>query len=102
MPNNVRFTRYLVPDLREACEWYDNISLHLGQRFREAVNAAFDRLEKSPRAAPCVVLCRNDRFIRVRQFPYLVLFRIKDDVAFVMGVAHTSADLQPWLDRDIG
>ena len=100
MASQLRFNRLVVLDLQASTDWYDNISIPLGNRFRKAINSSFDEIEHSPRAFPLVRPDRQVRFKRVSRFPYLVLYRVEEATVYVLGVAHSSSDLTPWLERD--
>lgn len=95
----LRFHRFLTPDLREATDWYDEISATLGNRFRAAVQDALRQIQRSPAAGPLVPSSSLIRFYRVRRFPYLVLYHFDRETPLIVGIAHSSSDLQKWLDR---
>lgn len=67
---SLRFTRWIPDDLAEALNWYDSKSTALGDRFRAAVDAAFDAVEKSPELHPFAIPELGIRFYRLRRFPW--------------------------------
>jgi hypothetical protein len=73
----LRFTRWVPDDLVEALAWYDGKSPALGDRFRAAVDLAFDTIEKSPESFPLAFPDVGGRFYRLRRFPYLILYRVE-------------------------
>lgn len=88
----------LVPsDLREAIDWYDNISLSLGNRFREMVDARFDDIARYPDHFGHAF--DGIQFARIDRFPYIVLFRDMGDVVHVLGVFHGASDPEKWRQR---
>ena len=44
MADRLRFHPLVASDLRDAIAWYDEISVELGNRFRETVDARFDHI----------------------------------------------------------
>jgi hypothetical protein len=48
MADRLRFHRLVASDLREAIQWYDDISAGLGNRFREMVDKRFDEIADHP------------------------------------------------------
>jgi len=48
MASIVRFYPSVAVDLTAATQWYDNISLELGNRFRRAVGERFDAVQQHP------------------------------------------------------
>jgi toxin ParE1/3/4 len=90
----------LVPeDLIEALDWYDGKSVELGNRFRAAVDAAFDDIEVSPESFPLAFPDLRVRFYRLHRFPYLVLYRVDESAAIVIGVRHGASDPEKWRRR---
>jgi plasmid stabilization system protein ParE len=85
--------------LAEALNWYDSKSMALGDRFRAAVDAAFDAVEESPESYPFAISELRIRFYRLRRFPYLVLYRIEESAIVVIGVRHGASDPKKWRER---
>jgi toxin ParE1/3/4 len=96
---SLRFTRWIPDDLAEALNWYDSKSTALGDRFRTAVDAAFDAVEESPELHPFAIPELRIRFYRLRRFPYLVLYRIEESAIVVIGVRHGASDPKKWRER---
>ena len=100
MVDRLRFHPLVASDLRDAIAWYDDISVGLGNRFRERVDSRFDDILANPeffgRAFDDV------RFARVHRFPYVILFRSTAETVFVLGVFHTASDPEKWRRRAAG
>lgn len=77
MADRLRFHPLVAEDLRVATEWYDGISLNLGNTFRMHVNARFDDIGQRPESFAAAF--EDVRFVRIKRFPYLVLFRESED-----------------------
>jgi hypothetical protein len=95
----LRFTRWVPDDLVEALDWYDGKSTVLGDRFRAAVDSAFDDIEASPELYPLAFPDLRVRFYRLKRFPYLVLYRVEESVVIVIGVRHGASDPKKWRER---
>ena len=95
----LRFTRCVPDDLAEALDWYHAKSPTLGDRFRAAVDAAFDAIENSPESFPLVFPELGVRLYRLRRFPYLVLYRVEKSAIIVIGVCHGASDPAKWRHR---
>jgi hypothetical protein len=85
--------------LIEAIDWYDSKSNGLGDRFRAAINAAFDDIEKAPELYPLAFTDLNVRFYRVQRFPYLVLYRVEANMTLVISVRHGASNPEKWRQR---
>jgi len=99
MAEDLRFHPSVVSDLSEAIAWYDERSEGLGDRFRAAVDARFDDILEGPERFPRAFDDLDFRFVRVRRFPYLVLYRIRKDAVIVLGVFHSASDPAKWRRR---
>ena len=95
----LRFARLVSTDLIEALAWYDARSTALGDRFRAAVDAAYDEIETSPELSPFAFHDLNVRFYRLRRFPYLILYRVEESTIIVIGIWHGASDPEKWRRR---
>ena len=48
MAEPLRFHPLVADDLEAAADWYDNISIELGNRFRASVDSRLDAIELTP------------------------------------------------------
>ena len=99
MADNLRFHPQVASDLSGAIAWYEERSMGLGDRFRAAVDARFDDVLKTPELFPRAFDDADFRFVRVRRFPYLVLYRLRKDTIYVLGVFHAASDPAKWRRR---
>ena len=97
MADRLRFHPLVASDLSEAIRWYADISVGLGDRFRQMVDARFDDIAAHPERFPRAF--GNDRFARLKRFPYLVLFRESTELVFGLGVFHGASDPAKWRRR---
>ncbi len=99
MADNLRFHPLVASDLLEAIGWYEQRSIGLGNRLRAAVDARFDDIRQTPELFPRAFDDVDFRFVRVRRFPYLVLYRVRKDHLHVLGVFHSASDPAKWRRR---
>lgn len=97
MSDKLRFHPRVYDDLRAAINWYDEISVELGNRFRAQVDERFDGIEDMPESYAIAI--DDLRFGRVGSFPYILLFRVRAEVVHVLGLFHTSTDMAQWKAR---
>ena len=86
-------------DFLEARRYYaEHESEELADSFRNAVNDAADRIARDPESLP--IVDGAHRYLRMRRFPYLLIFRIPDDDrVIIVAVAHTSRRPGYWKRR---
>ena len=70
----------------------------MAEQFRIAVDRAVNRVAAEADALP--ILSGPYRWVRVRRFPYLLIFRRQSaDVLMIVAVAHTSRRPGYWRHR---
>ena len=95
----IEFHEQASAEVRKAQQWYAERSRRASLRFRLEVGKALDRIEESPQRFP--KLLADYRYARVFGFPYIIVFRRRDDGAeFVVAIAHTSRRSGYWMTRD--
>ena len=98
MPTTVVFHRLAAREYRNSRDWYAARSDSVAERFRIAVDRAVARVEAEADALP--VHSGPYRWVRVRRFPYLLIFRRKSpEVIVIVAVAHTSRRPGYWRRR---
>jgi toxin ParE1/3/4 len=93
----LRLRQVAVSDIAEARSWYEAQQSGLGQRFLEAIDAAFERIQSRPLAFPIVQ--RDARRALVGRFPYSIYFRLRGDEIRVLAVVHQSRHPKHWRRR---
>jgi toxin ParE1/3/4 len=94
----INFHRLAAREYRSARDWYRKSSETVVSKFRDAVDRAIARIEKDADALP--LLTQGYRYVRVARFPYIVVFRRReDDSVMVVAVAHTSRRPGYWRRR---
>lgn len=92
-----RYHPKFAADLKFANEYYDNISIDLGNRFRKTVGDQLTLISEIPEAF--ATIHNQVRAARLRNFPYLILYRNFPDHVYVVGFVHAASDRQHWFDR---
>ncbi|MBI1321945.1 type II toxin-antitoxin system RelE/ParE family toxin [bacterium] len=85
-------------DLREARTWYERQRTGLGDLYLDYVEEAFELVALNPDLFPKVF--ENNRLVRVRRFPYIVVYRVDDDQITIVAVYHCSRDPRGWQNRN--
>lgn len=81
----------------EAAIYYEDQVEGLGERFVTRIEAAAARILTNPLLPPC--FDRKCRKIRTEKFPYLVIYRVKEDHVQILAIAHTSRRPGYWKER---
>ena len=77
-----------VIDIQEAFEWYEMQNEGLGFEFIEEVENGFENICNHPQYYTSVNV--DFRRIKVKRFPYLIVYEIEGDSVIVISVMHTS------------
>ena len=84
-------------DVRKAYEWYQEQKSGLGEVFLERVQECLRSIGRSPKAFH--LIAHDMRRAIVKQFPYVIFYRIEARAIYVYAVFHTSQNPQKWIDR---
>jgi plasmid stabilization system protein ParE len=84
-------------DVKKAYRWYEERKPGLGEAFLDRVEECLRTIGRSPTAFRVVM--KDVRRAIVKQFPYVIFYRIERKVIHVYSVFHTSQDPQRWMDR---
>ena len=97
MANRERFHKDFVLDLVSITDYYDSVSLDAANRFRETLDYWLDLVVGSPEAF--VPIYKSVRAVRMRGFPYVILYEIHDDIVLFIGIVHGASDHENWFHR---
>jgi plasmid stabilization system protein ParE len=84
-------------DVKKAYEWYEEQKAGLGEIFLERVEECLEAIGRTPKAFQLVL--KDARRAIVKQFPYVMFYRIDAKGIYVYSVFHTSQNPQKWMDR---
>jgi len=94
----VQFHPDSVLELIEAAHFYEERQEGLGDRLIDAVENAIAFIKQHP------TIWHPDekgrRKYRVKRFPYLIIYKIKNNSIFILAIAHTSKLPGYWEMRD--
>jgi plasmid stabilization system protein ParE len=99
---SIRFEPEALRDIAGAARYYDRERRGLGAEFRQAVNRrvlAFRRFPNSGAPVEHVTTSLVARQVRARQFRYLIIYVVTEDVIRVVAVAHEKRLPAFWADR---
>jgi hypothetical protein len=97
MAREVRFLPSARLESIGARDWYAQHS----QRAADAFVAEMDRqlLRIADNAESFPLILGDVRRVRLRRFPYSLLFKVDNDICFVIACFHASRDPNVWRDR---
>jgi Plasmid stabilization system protein len=84
-------------DLAKTVRRYEDISTNLANRFLDDFDVAIDRLEQNPNL--CSIYEDHFRFVKLKNFPYVLIFRFIPDALEVLTVKHSSQNDDFWRER---
>ncbi len=97
MANTRRYHPLVVDDLSGAVAYYDEISVDLGNRFREAVRDRIETITERPDSYGRIH--GQFRAAMLDRFPYVVLFEHEKETVVILGVFHAASDRERWFER---
>ena len=97
MRRPVAFLAEAEMEVIEAFQWYERQRRGLGLEFLLALEAALERLRRTPEGHELVAL--RTRKVLVRRFPYLVLYAVESNSIVVTAVFHGRRNPRRWSDR---
>lgn len=84
-------------ELKTSERWYAQRSPTAAAAFLAEFNAALARIAESPETWPRYR--RGTRHFVLRRFPFSVVYRIEDEVVYVVAVAHAKRRPEYWRRR---
>jgi len=99
MDYGVKFSRLAIKDLREICDWYEEQSVGLSERFLEELQKVVDQIAQNPHCF--IEKAPNCRMARLRTFPYKIFYMVNDSQqkTRVIAVAHRARHPRIWQKR---
>lgn len=85
-------------ELTEAKEWYDSRRPGLGDEFLDEAQRITKLVRAYPRAGPAV--SRRSRQMRLKVFPYAIVYQILPDHIKIIAVAHLHRRANYWKPRE--
>ena len=97
MAHKLRFHSAIPDDLVNALNYYDGISIGLGNRFRENVDRRPDETANNPEMFPLDI--PPVRFAKIDRFPYLIFFAVQSEVVRILAIVHGASNPDKWRTR---
>ena len=97
MAHKLRFHSAIPDAPLSALDYYDGLSVALGNRFREHVDRRLDEIAHNPEMFPIDV--SPVRFAKIDRFPYLIFFAMKSKFVRILAIVHGAADPDKWRTR---
>ena len=91
------FCEEALAEIVEAEDWFIDRNPAACVRFVENLDAALDRIERTPTAPPFYI--GTTRAVLVTGFKYVVVYVVLSDRVEVIALAHTSRKPGYWADR---
>lgn len=92
-----RYHPLVADDLIAAVASYDDVSIDLGNRFRDAVRQRLESITDYPESYGTIhqQICAG----MTSKFPYVILFEFDEENVEILGVFHAASDREGWFER---
>lgn len=95
---NIRVASAAKRELFAASDFYDRRKPGLGKEFLNDVESALALIRDYPQAWP-VKYAKGIRQIGLQRFPYAIMYRLLDDDAVILAIAHLHRRPAYWKSR---
>jgi len=88
-------------DIRDVLDWYAGESIVALEKFVESLYARLDELAERPESFGLVRQRPRFRKVKMRRFPYYIVFRVDENLSrvFIAAVVHTKRNPAVWVRR---
>jgi plasmid stabilization system protein ParE len=97
MSYHLSLSELVEADLEQAFGWYESRQAGLGVRFIEAIEAKLDQIVANPYLF--AVRYKEVRWGSVKGFPYVIHYRIEQELVQVTAIVSTEQDPEQWKER---
>lgn len=94
---NVIFLEVAIAELNDTFEYYELQQIHLGYRFISAVENSVELIKYYPQGWHS--LSPNIRRCLVKNFPYGLIYQIRENEIYIIAVANLHRKPNYWKDR---
>ena len=95
--NNIKFHPLATDEFKESAKFYESRRTGLGKRSIDAVEKTLALIRTNPPIGK--IDQEGNRRFRVKKFPFLIIYKVREGKIFVLAVAHTSKKPGYWKDR---
>lgn len=99
MDRSRRYHPLVADDLAAAVGYYDDVSIDLGNRFRDSVRERLESITEYPESYGCIH--EQIRAAMTNRFPYVILFKLRETSVEILGVFHAASDRTGWFERSL-
>ena len=79
-----------VSETDDAYDFYENSSNGLGDKFLKSLEGTYKKLSRNPKYYSYVSKAKDLRDVKLKDFPFVVIFQIVDDRVLVLRVFNTN------------
>jgi len=91
-----RYHPNFVADLKNAIEFYDGMSSEIGNKLRDEIQSTIELIASTSEGF--AIIHNNVRALRLKKFPYLILYRSFPGHVQFVGFVLGSSERQNWFD----
>lgn len=84
-------------DFNKSYEYYYEDNPKVADAFYISINHCFEIIKQNPNTFP--IAYKNVRKYVIKKFPFVVYYRIVDEVIQVIAIFHTSRNPETWNER---
>lgn len=84
-------------DFDKSFEFYFEDSPKVADTFFKQINHSFENIIQNPNSFP--IAYKDARKYIVKKFPFVIYFRIADDIIQIIAIFHTSRNPEIWNER---
>lgn len=84
-------------DFDKSYEFYFEDSPKVADTFFKQINLSFENIKQNPNSFP--IAYKDARKYIVKKFPFVIYFRIADDIIQIIAIFHTSRNPEIWNER---
>jgi toxin ParE1/3/4 len=89
MVHKIVITSYAELDTFDAYEWYEQERIGLGKEFLFELENTYDKITNNPTYNTYIDDKKELRDLHIYRFPFVVVYRIKNDTVEIISVHHT-------------
>jgi hypothetical protein len=92
-----------MQEAEESIRYYEQRKIGLGDSFAVLLSQSLEKIKVRPEGFSLLETLPAElgyRRLRMQQFPFLVVFRLSQELIEIIAIAHTSREPNYWLDQD--
>jgi hypothetical protein len=86
-------------EIENSRQWYDDVSISLGNRFLQEVDRGMERIREAPDTWPAYI--SGTRRFFLHRFPFAIVYKFDGEKARVFALMHLRRKPGYWADRSI-